>query len=318
MNVSIAMATHNGARFLREQLDSIARQSVPPAELVISDDASSDETVAIARAFAESSAFAVLVVENSAPLGAGENFMRAALACQSELVAFSDQDDVWDEAKLARCVAWFEDPQTQLVVHGWTVVDDELRERGRHIPKQQAFERLRAPKWGQAPGMAMTFRRSLLDLRDWARRPPSHERGRPLLHDEWVYGLARVAGRIVFVGEALCFYRQHGANVEGAPEKTLRRRAELFVQIGEDYYAQRALQADAWAVLLAELAPEEAASYRRLAQAARERARVHGERRRVRALLRAARNGAYRPRNRDGFGVRGFMRDAALAAGRRA
>jgi glycosyltransferase involved in cell wall biosynthesis len=317
MNVSVALATHNGARFLLEQLDSIARQSLLPHELVISDDASTDDTVAIARAFARSAPFSVQVLQNDTALGAGGNFMRAALACRGELVAFSDQDDVWAEAKLARSTSWFADPEVQLVVHGWTLVDDELRERGRRIPKERVFERLQAPKWGQAPGMAMTFRRSLLDLCEWPRRPPSHERGRPLLHDEWVYGLARVAGRIVFVGEALCLYRQHTANVQGAPEQTLRRRAELFVQVGEEYYAQRALQADAWAVLLADVAPEEAASYRRLAGAARERARVHGDGRRFRALLRAARNGAYRPRTRDGFGVRGLVRDVALvAAGR--
>ena len=313
MNVSVALATHNGGRFLREQLESIARQTLPPAEVVISDDASTDETVAIAHGFAESAPFPVRVLRNDAALGAGANFIRAALACHGDVVAFSDQDDVWAESKLARCAPWFAEPQVQLVVHGWTIVDDDLRERGRHVPTQRVVERLQAPKWGQAPGMAMTFRRSLLELRDWARRPPSHEPGRPLLHDEWVYGLGRVAGRIVFVGEALCLYRQHDANVEGAPEKSLRRRAELFVQLGEDYYAQRALQADAWAELLDDLAPEEAASYRRLAQAARNRAAVHG----LRTLVRATQNGAYRARTRDGFGVRGFVRDAARVASRR-
>ena len=50
--ISIAQCTYNGVRFLREQLESIARQSRQPAELVVCDDKSDDKTVSIVRAFA--------------------------------------------------------------------------------------------------------------------------------------------------------------------------------------------------------------------------------------------------------------------------
>jgi hypothetical protein len=257
------------------------------------------------------------MLRNERALGAGDNFISAALRCESELVAFSDQDDVWADDKLTRCAPWFDNPEVQLVVHGWTVVDDELRELERVVPKAEAVEGAQTPKWGQAPGMAMVFRRSLLDLLDWERRPPSHEAGRPLLHDEWIYGLARVAGKIVFLDQSLCLYRQHASNVEGAPDRTLRQRAQLIASIGADYYTRRARQAEAWASLLQDVAPGEAASYSRLAETLRVRAAVYSDRRRSRALLRAVHAGVYRSRSREGFGVRGLARDAVLiAAGR--
>ena len=314
VSISVAMATHNGARYLRDQVESIGRQTLPPGEVVISDDASIDETVSIAEAFAAAAPFPVRLHRHERAVGAADNFIRAAASCTSTLVAFSDQDDVWAERKLARCVPSFEDPGVQLVIHGWTVVDNDLVEQERVVPKAQVVDGVHAPKWGQAPGMAMVFRRSLLDLLDWEGRPPSHEAGRSLLHDEWVYGLARASGRIVFLDESLCLYRQHASNVEGAPDRTLRQRAHLMASIGGDYYVRRAAQADAWASLLRDVVPDEAASYHRLAQTLRARAAVYGERPRTRALLRAVRAGVYRSRSRDGFGVRGFARDALLIA----
>jgi glycosyltransferase involved in cell wall biosynthesis len=312
VSISVAMATHNGARYLHDQLESIGRQTLQPDELVISDDASTDETVPIAEDFAATAPFPVHVQGQEPAVGTAENFVRAATSCRSDLVAFSDQDDVWAEQKLARCVRFFDDPGVQLVVHGWTVVDDELREQEVVVPKRRTVEALRAPKWGQAPGMAMVFRRSLLDVLDWGRRPPSHEEGRPLLHDEWVYGLARVVGRIAFLDESLCLYRQHRGNVEGAPERTLRRRAGLTFSLGGQYYERRATQAEAWASLLSELAPGEAASYARLARGLRARCAVYRDRRRGRALFHAVRAGSYGNRKREGFGLRGLARDATL------
>src|SRR3954471_11809328 len=141
------MATHNGAPYVLEQLESIARQSVRPSELVVSDDASTDDTVALVHAFAERASFAVRLEQNPSPLGAGENFIRAALRCESELVAFSDQDDVWLERKLERCVTRFDDPEVKLVIHGWTVVDEESNSRERVVPKSRVVERRFAHKW---------------------------------------------------------------------------------------------------------------------------------------------------------------------------
>src|SRR5690349_6672659 len=71
--VSIAMATYNGARYIGEQLDDLARQTQPPAELVVSDDSSSDGTLAIVERFASKAPFPVRIHSNPRRLGYREN-----------------------------------------------------------------------------------------------------------------------------------------------------------------------------------------------------------------------------------------------------
>jgi len=99
VNISIVMATYNGAKFLQAQLDSIAEQSFFPMELVICDDASTDETVKIINA--HSLAPIIKLVINTQNLGVVPSFKKAASLCHSEnYIAFCDQDDIWHKNKL--------------------------------------------------------------------------------------------------------------------------------------------------------------------------------------------------------------------------
>ena len=72
------MATYNGARYIRDQLESLSKQTVLPDELVVSDDASSDETLSIVADFAARAPFRVRMERNSHRLGYRANFMRVA------------------------------------------------------------------------------------------------------------------------------------------------------------------------------------------------------------------------------------------------
>ena len=65
LSVSVAMATYNGAAYLARQLDDLAAQSILPAELVICDDGSTDNTLAILERFAITAPFAVRAHRNS-------------------------------------------------------------------------------------------------------------------------------------------------------------------------------------------------------------------------------------------------------------
>jgi len=99
--VSIAMATFNGERFLREQLDSFTRQLRLPDELVVCDDQSADGTVAIVEEFALTSPFPVHIHRNSQRLGYSWNFEGAISRTSGDLIFISDQDDVWFPEKIA-------------------------------------------------------------------------------------------------------------------------------------------------------------------------------------------------------------------------
>src|ERR1039458_10236882 len=85
LRLSVAMAVYNGARYLAEQLDSIARQSRAPDELVISDNHSTDGTTKIVEAFASSAPFPVRLHVNEANLGISKNFEQAIRLCSGEV-----------------------------------------------------------------------------------------------------------------------------------------------------------------------------------------------------------------------------------------
>src|SRR5262249_13539560 len=117
MSISIAMATYNGQRHIQRQLDSLAAQTHLPAELVVSDDMSSDETLKIVDAFAKTAPFQVRIYQSKTRLGYRANFMRAAGLCQSDLIAFCDQDDYWYPNKIATCIEAFNDREVLLACH---------------------------------------------------------------------------------------------------------------------------------------------------------------------------------------------------------
>ena len=216
--VSVAMATYNGARFLDAQLRSLAEQTQKPAELIICDDGSSDETLQIAAAFAATAPFPVHIHRNEQRLGFRANFMRAASLCQSELIAFSDQDDIWEPRKIEVCACRFQDPEVLLAFHDALVIDSNGSEIGvfsRAAPRA-TNPPLSLDPWLFGLGFTTVLRKDLLVLNELWRNSIDHFfLEEPMSHDQWFFFLASVLGRIAYIGENLARYRQHDANLYG-------------------------------------------------------------------------------------------------------
>ena len=232
VGISVALATFNGAAFIDEQLASLAAQRHLPGELVVCDDASTDDTVARLEHFAATAPFPVRVKVNPKRLGYRANFMHAAELCRGELIAFCDQDDVWHSDKLASVAARFEASDVLLVHHNATLVDAE----GRYLGKIDEggglgdidTDRMAASPWRFPQGFAMTFRRDLLALSPLRERSIDYLTGTdPLAHDQWIYLVALVFGRIRYIPEPLVDYRQHGANAYGIKRGPKSRRDRL-------------------------------------------------------------------------------------------
>lgn len=92
--ISIAMATYNGERYLRDQLDSIFLQTIPFVELVIVDDASTDGTWDIISEYAAKDN-RIKSYRNEKNVGVTKNFEKALAYCTGDYIALSDQDDLW-------------------------------------------------------------------------------------------------------------------------------------------------------------------------------------------------------------------------------
>lgn len=230
LSVSVALCTRNGARYIDEQLRSIFAQSVPITELIVSDDDSSDDTVARARDRAAEAGVRLTVLENRPPLGVTKNFEQAVRQARGDVVALADQDDVWHADKLERALAAFDDAAA-LLVHtdarlvgpageplGATlfehleISDDELRleESGR------GFDAVL--RRNLATGATVLFRRVLLETA--LPFPDSW------VHDEWLAAIAAAHGGLRVLREPTVDYRQHGANEIGVAAPTLRRKVE--------------------------------------------------------------------------------------------
>ena len=98
--VSVVMCTCNGARYLREQMDSILGQDCPPSEIVVQDDLSDDGTWELLEAYRKGRPELFRLYRNETRLGFNRNFHTAILRATGDFIALADQDDIWFPSKL--------------------------------------------------------------------------------------------------------------------------------------------------------------------------------------------------------------------------
>ncbi|MBC8101122.1 MAG: glycosyltransferase family 2 protein [Cytophagales bacterium] len=241
-SVSVAMATYNGAKYLPAQLESIAQQTVLPLELVITDDGSSDSTREIAEEFSRSAPFPVRKIRNDPRLGSANNFFKAAGLCQGDLIAFCDQDDVWQNNKLEVCTRYFEDPEVLLAIHSMEMVDEDLQPLNQTVlplSKSRVVPPLHLDPWWLPHGCSMLFTADLLHAFDHAHRPDAHI-GDDLSHDMWVYFLAHACGKIALIPDKLTLYRRHTSNFSGSPVISLGKQLKKSKGASSDTYRDSA------------------------------------------------------------------------------
>jgi glycosyltransferase involved in cell wall biosynthesis len=227
------MATYNGAKYIRQQLDDLAAQTHLPAELVVCDDGSTDGTLDIVEQFATTAPFPVRIHRNPERLGYRANFMKCAGLCSSDLIAFCDQDDRWDRRKLELLGAEFADPEILFAYHNARVVADDGRSLGLVFPRNRRYSKVRpltGEPWLFPMGFTQMFRRSLTAFDDlWPASRDHDEEGELLAHDRWYYFLAAALGSIAYVPAVLADYRQHGTNTYGL--SWFRARLPTFTEL---------------------------------------------------------------------------------------
>lgn len=217
------MCTYNGARYLREQLDSIAAQTRPPDELVVCDDRSTDRTTDIVRDFASSATFPVRLFVNTENLGSTKNFERAVSLCEGDAIALADQDDVWHPSKLRRLEdALTQSPRAGLVFTDAEVVDERLAPLGFTLWQRINFSEEEKSRISRGEGFDVLLEHNVVTGATMAFRSefrplvlPIPTEGR-LIHDGWIALLVAAVAELVFVSEPLIKYRQHEAQQLGA------------------------------------------------------------------------------------------------------
>lgn len=331
----MAMATYNGERFLHKQLESLARQTLLPSELVVCDDGSTDGTMGILRRFAAHAPFPVRIYQNRTKMGYGPNFLRAAFLCSCSLIAFCDQDDVWLEQKLERCRAVLLETGSQLVIHSAEVVDKRLASLGSRTSKVRHPVRLDAadgrgwdtvlPRLGAALGLVRgctcVFRSEMLH-----QIPPAPPLTGPAIgHETWLTFAAEATGSITLIPDVLVLYRQHGSNASGfSTAANLKQKlmgATKTTEAGFLFQAEKAVRCAGFLEEAARRTPELRPRlsraedwYKARAQSLRLRASFYAAKSSslptaIRRLFSLVLCGAYRSRSRGGQGFQGLGKD---------
>ena len=248
VTVSVAMCTYNGAKFVREQLDSIAAQTKLPSELVVCDDRSTDNTADIIRDFAATAPFAVHLHVNEQNLGRAakgitHNFEKAVALCTGELIVPCDQDDIWIPEKIERMAAiLLADPGIGAVFSDAQLVTDAGTPKGVLLSQTtglNAREQAQLARGDGLPlvlsmtkvyGSSLMFRAALLPK---ILPVPPH-----WWFDAWVACVATVYTRLIFTKEELYHYRIHANQSVSASLQTVSQKIDRWRSSAEAYWHQ--------------------------------------------------------------------------------
>lgn len=212
--ISVALATYNGARFLRQQLDSIYAQTRNDFEVFARDDGSSDSTVAILEEYRER--YGLHYCVNAKNLGFLRNFEQILADCRGEFVVLADQDDIWMPDKLERLVSGIGD--ADLIYSDAALIDEKGSRLADSLMQVSGVQPIAGFSFihlvcnTSITGCTIMFRRSLLDV---ALPIPECEQ----YHDWWLAIVAACHGGITYLPMALVHYRQHTDNDTGASVK---------------------------------------------------------------------------------------------------
>lgn len=216
--ISIAMTTYNGEKYLREQLDSILRQSFTDWELVICDDCSKDSTRQILAEYAGKDN-RIKIFENDKNLGFKKNFEKAISLCNGDYIALSDQDDIWLPQHLQILLNIIGNKSASF--GNSLLVDANNKSLNRMLNEIDGFNWLppenkilwhilfiHGPFQGAAALFKSSFVKRLLPIPEGC-----------LYHDAWFASCACMEDGIAYTFEPILRYRQHGNNVTAESHK---------------------------------------------------------------------------------------------------
>ena len=220
MSVSVVLCTYNGARFLAEQVSSILTQTFSIQELIISDDASIDNTVVLAREMAARDA-RIRVVALQENVGFSANFQQAITQAVAPLIALADQDDIWHPEKIARMLAAF-NADASLIYCDSVKFSDAPPVSPKPSSKNRRIAGCDPKKisvYNTVSGHAMIIRKSLC-----VAAFPLPE---GVYYDWWLAIVAMTTDSVQFIPDVLVYQRVHDQNVtlqSNLSESTHRQR----------------------------------------------------------------------------------------------
>jgi glycosyltransferase involved in cell wall biosynthesis len=238
------MCTFNGASYLEEQLNSFTLQSRPPDELVVCDDGSQDSTLEILDTFSKQAPFPVRVYRNPARIGYVRNFEQAIRRCDGELIALSDQDDIWYPNKLSLlCAALERDDVVGGAFSNGNLIDSHSRLVRGNLWRNFKFNAKEQERFQSADALGVLLRRNVVTGMTLAFRSDLREKLLPIPasweHDSWIAVLLVLSSRLKMLPDRLVQYRIHPQQKIGVPLSSVRK-LETIVSRGPSFFWSQA------------------------------------------------------------------------------
>jgi len=241
--ITVLLAVYNGEKYLRQQIDSLLAQTIKEFKILIRDDGSSDSSSQIIDEYCAKFPQQISKICGKPTGSAAQNFAQLLNACDSDYIAFCDQDDVWLPQKLEKTLDAMKRTEAQglnipVLVHSdLKVVNQNLEVISPSFFKFQRLpqDRLTLSKLlvqNYITGCTVMINRALKDL--CGKIPPEC-----IMHDWWLALTASFFGKIVCVNESLILYRQHADNQVGAKAaygiKLLKRKFTTRDTVKKNY-----------------------------------------------------------------------------------
>lgn len=207
MKTSVVIATFNGSCYIEAQIRSILCQSIPPDEIIVADDGSTDDTISRVLPLLQTAPCRTSLTRRPRTLGYAANFSDAAMRSSNDIVLFCDQDDYWEPHKIEYILKWFANNRDKLLVtHNVSICDENLTA---HIPDYFHYLDKNHLRHTFVKGCATAARRELIQ----AAFPLPHQLG--WHHDTRIHAIARLLDRFGYIKTPLLRYRIHPSQTSG-------------------------------------------------------------------------------------------------------
>lgn len=212
--ISVCMATYNGEKFIKEQIDSILPQLSSADEIIISDDGSTDRTVNIIENYSDSR---IKLLRDNSFHSTIYNLENALKHSNGDVVFLCDQDDKWSSDKVKTCLPYMN--EFDLIIHDAYIADSNLK-----ITHDSFFKvnNTKCGKWQNIikngyHGCCMVINRKLLSaVLPFPSKLP--------MHDMYIGNYASFNKyKVKFIEDKLLFYRRHNNNVSQSSNKSSRK-----------------------------------------------------------------------------------------------
>lgn len=226
------MATYNGEKYIKNQLDSILPELGKHDEVIVVDDCSSDNTVAILSEYSNKDA-RIKVYRNEKNIRHVKTFEKAVGLAKNELIVFSDQDDLWVPGRVdVFQKAFKENPNVVLVTGSFDCIDADGNLINNELRKVSA-----ADSFAYKKNIASIFKGTLgyygcvmVVKRDFVQKILPFPEGTEA-HDLYIALAANIARANLHLDDKVLLHRVHGRNASDLKRgivKKLGARAQML------------------------------------------------------------------------------------------